>query len=63
METSNAFLGYVRSKKMGKNTNTAYAFDYTLLTHTIDDFAIDIENEDNIDLENQLTDNQQVVGF
>jgi hypothetical protein len=63
LETSNAFLGYIRSKKMGKSTNTAYAFDYTLLTHTIDDFAIDIENEDNTDSGTQSTDNQQVVGF
>ena len=51
LETSNAYLGYIRSKKMGKNTNTAYAFDYTLLTQTIDDFAIDIESEDNTDSE------------
>ena len=63
LETSNAYLGYVRSKKMGKNTNTAYAFDYTLLTQTIDDFAIDIESEDNTDLESQSTDNQQITGF
>ena len=63
LETSNAYLGYVRSKKMGKNTNTAYAFDYTLLTQTIDDFAIDIENEDNTDSETQSIDNQQIAGF
>ena len=41
LETSNAFLGYIRCKKMGKITNTAYAFDYELLVQTIDDFSID----------------------
>ena len=41
LETSNAFLGYIRCKKMGRNASTAYAFDYDLLVQTIDDFSID----------------------
>ena len=48
LETSNAFLGYIRSKKIGKNTNTAYAFDYDLLVQTIDDFAIDMATGDDL---------------
>ena len=48
LETSNAFLGYIRCKKMGKHTNTAYAFDYDLLVQTIDDFAIDMATGDDL---------------
>jgi hypothetical protein len=63
LENSNAYLGAIRNKKFKGEPTSCVAYDYSLLTDTIEGFDID-SSVGNDDAEiSQVSENKEVTGF
>jgi Domain of unknown function (DUF6371) len=63
LENSSAYLGAVRNQKFKGTPTSCIAYDYELLTQTIEGFEINKEEEDKDDEKTQSSDNQDIKGF